>query len=77
MASIVYAGLIALLLLASRQMPSKVVRRSVSLFIASDDPGGEGTYEPGTVSRGKRGRLRMPFMIAVVPAVVTVWPVFP
>jgi prepilin peptidase CpaA len=77
MASIVYAGMIGLLLMGSRRIPSDIVRRSVSIVIAAEVPDGDASDESGKDSPRKRVRLRMPFMIAVVPAVVTVWPVFP
>lgn len=77
MASIVYAGVIGMLLLACRSIPLEMIRKSVALVISADVPEVDASDESGTGSRRNWQRLRMPFMIAVVPAVATVWPAFP
>lgn len=77
MASMVYAGMIGLLLLACRRIPLAMIRKSVSLVITEDVRDIDASDESVAGSLPKRQRLRMPFMIAVIPAVATVWPAFP
>ncbi|MDQ6420328.1 prepilin peptidase [Paenibacillus sp. LHD-117] len=77
MASIVYAGLIGLILLAARRFASGAIGRLIDSLIVH--PGGEinrSGANRGLIKRSGASK-RMPFMIAVAPAVVTIWPIFP
>ncbi|WP_179215832.1 prepilin peptidase [Paenibacillus sp. MY03] len=73
MASIVCAGIIGLLLLAGRMLPSVAIKKAIRYLTESDAESAIAlSHEKG--SRKVRSRLRMPFMLAVVPAVALVWP---
>ncbi|WP_214628522.1 A24 family peptidase [Paenibacillus agaridevorans] len=99
MASIVCAGIIGLLLLAGRMLPSVAIKKAIRYLTESDAvESGVGVDDSGTdsgvaekagavrigesaialshekSSRKVRSRLRMPFMLAVLPAVALVWP---
>ncbi|MHA6485427.1 A24 family peptidase [Paenibacillus sp. strain BS8-2] len=77
MASIVYGGIIGFILLASRRIRSDVVSKTISHIITVDDSYKvDPTAGVETAPNRRRERMRMPFMLAVLPAVVTVWPSF-
>lgn len=85
MISILYAGLIGVLLLVLRRLPFERLRRFVGYFMSADpeaaetgNTGAESAEESNSrPKRAAKARLKMPFMIAVIPAVVTIWPAFP
>ncbi|QNK59703.1 prepilin peptidase [Paenibacillus sp. PAMC21692] len=74
MASIVCAGIIGLLLLAGRMLPSVAIKKAIRYLTESDAESDTAIQSHEKGSRKVRSRPRMPFMIAVLPAVALVWP---